>query len=77
MNGVVAALDSSKEVESKDGESTLHDQQLANSWLKIIIDYISDGVLLENDKEACQLVLSSSKFTILDISYTTQRVKRH
>ena len=66
VNGVVAALDSSREVESKDRESTLHDRQLAGGWLKIIIDYISDGVLPENDKEACQLILSSSKFTILD-----------
>ena len=66
VNGVVAALDSSREVESKDGESTLHDRQLADGWLKIIIDYISDGVLPENDKEARQLILSSSKFTILD-----------
>ena len=63
VNGVVAALDSSREVESKDGESTLHDRQLADGWLKIIIDYISDGVLPENDKEARQLILSSSKFT--------------
>ena len=66
VNGVVAALDSSREVESKDGESTLHDRQLADGWLKIIIDYISDGVLPKNDKEARQLILSSSKFTILD-----------
>ena len=66
VNGVVAALDSSREVESKDGESTLHDRQLADGWLKIIIDYISDGVLPENDKEPRQLILSSSKFTILD-----------
>ena len=66
VHGVVAALDSSREVESKDGESTLHDRQLADGWLKIIIDYISDGVLPENDKEARQLILSSSKFTILD-----------
>ena len=35
VNGVVAALDSSREIESKDGESTLHDQQLADGWLLI------------------------------------------
>ena len=69
LSGVVAALDYNGEVKSKDGEDTLHDQKLTDSLLKIIIDYISNGVLPEDDKEARQLFLSSSKFTILDILY--------
>ena len=66
LNGVVAALDYNGEIESKEGEDTLYDRQLADSLLKIIIDYISDGVLPEDDKEARHLILSSWKFTVLD-----------
>ena len=66
LSGVVAALDYNGEAKSKDGEDTLHDRKLTDSLLKIIIDYISDDVLPEDDKEARQLFLSSSKFTILD-----------
>ena len=42
LNGVVAVLDYNWEVESKNREDTVHDRQLADSLLKIIIDYISD-----------------------------------
>ena len=66
LSGVVATLDYDGEVESKDGEHTLHDRQLVDSLLKVIIDYITDGVQPEDDKEARQLILSSSKFTVLD-----------
>ena len=67
MSGVVVAtLDSNGEVDSKDGENTLHDRQMSDSLLKNIIDYISDGMLPEDEKEARHLILSSLKFTVLD-----------
>ena len=66
LSGVVATLDSKGEVESKDGENTLHDQQMSDRSLKNIIDYISDGTLPEDEKEARHLILSSQKFTVLD-----------
>ena len=39
---------------------------MSDSSLKNIIDYISDGTLLEDEKEARHLILSSQKFTMLD-----------
>ena len=66
LSGVVATLDPSGEVGSKDGENTLHDRQMSDSSLKIIVDYISDGKLPEDEKEARHLTLRSQKFTVLD-----------
>ena len=39
---------------------------MSDCSLRVIIDYISDGVLPEDDKEARHLILSSQKFTLLD-----------
>ena len=39
---------------------------MSDSPLKIIVDYISDGKLPEDEKEACYLTLRSQKFTVLD-----------
>ena len=66
LSGMVATLDLNEEVESKDGERTLHDQQMADSSLKMIVDYLSDDILPENEKEARHLILSCQKFTALD-----------
>ena len=66
LGGVVATLDPSGEVGSKDGENTLHDRQMSDSSLKIIVGYISDGKLPEDEKEARHLTLRSQKFTVLD-----------
>ena len=65
LSGVVATLDSSEEVGSKDGENSLHDRQMSDSSLKTIVDYISDGKLPEDEKEARHLILRSQKFTVL------------
>ena len=63
LSEVVATLDSSGEVGSKDGENALHDRQMSDSLLKTIVDYISDGKLPEDEKEAQYLTLRSQKFT--------------
>ena len=55
LSGIVAILDSNEEVESKDGENTIHDQQL-------IFDCISDAILLENEKELHHLIIISSLY---------------
>ena len=39
---------------------------MSDSSLKNTIDYMSDGTLPEDEKEACFLILSSQKFTVLD-----------
>ena len=39
---------------------------MSDSSLKIIVDYISDGKLPEDEKEAHHLILSSQRFTVLD-----------
>ena len=50
-------------VKSNDVESALHDQQMADSSLKMTIDCISDDILLENEKESCHLILSCEKIS--------------
>ena len=66
LSRMVTTLDLNKEVESKDRESTLHDRQKADSSLKMIVDYLSDNILPENEKEAHYLILSCQKFTVFD-----------
>ena len=66
LSRIVATLNSNEEVESKDGESTLHSRQMSDKSLKVIVDYICDGTLPEDEKEARHLILSSQKFTVLD-----------
>ena len=55
---MVATLDPNNQVESNDVESALHDQQKADSSLKMIVECISHGILSENEKEPCHLILS-------------------
>ena len=66
LSGVVATLDSSEEIGSKDWENRLHDRQISDSLLKTIVDYISDGKLPEDEKEPRHLILRSQKFIVLD-----------
>ena len=39
---------------------------MTDSSLKMIVDYLSDDILPENEKEARHLILSCQKFTVLD-----------
>ena len=39
---------------------------MTDSSLKTIVNYFSDDILPENEKEACHLILSWQKFTVLD-----------
>ena len=48
---MIATLEPKDKVESNDVESVLHDQQMADSSVKMIVDCISDDILLENEKE--------------------------
>ena len=77
LSGMVATLNLNEKVESKDGESTLHDQQMADSSLKMIVDYLSDDILPENEKDAHCLIMSCQEFTVLDgILYHIEGDKR-
>ena len=62
---MVATLDPNDKVKSNDVESALHDQQMADSSLKMIVDCISDDILLGNEKESCHLIQSCDKITVL------------
>ena len=51
---------------AKGGEDPLRQRQLQDPELKPIISYLGDGILPTEDKLACEHMLSSSSFEILD-----------
>ncbi len=62
--------------EAKGGETTLEKKQHSDPTLKKRIDYLTLGVLPEEDREAQELVLSKSQYQVVDgILYRVQSDK--
>ena len=63
--GIIANL-TSGDVQSREGEDSLLQQQRADPTLKSMMDYLSDATLPNDEKEAKGIVLSSPQYTLLD-----------
>ena len=64
--GIIASLRVRPDATSKGGDSNLVDEQGTDPELTEIIQYLSDGVLPEDNKRARELALTKSQYSIVD-----------
>ena len=64
--GIIANLRVGPDVSSRGGDSNLVDEQRGDPELAEIIQYLSNGVLPDDDKRARELALTKSQYSIVD-----------
>ena len=64
--GIIANVRVCPSVSSQSGDNSLVDEQRADPELAEIIQYLSNGVLPEEDKQAHELALTKSQYSVVD-----------